>query len=282
VDVVRVGQLTERLQARARPPLPADLIALQIAGSRVGDVQPEVARFVADQIEEFVLKDGVLTIAGDMADVDARTALLAQATGRLRDAGLITGWRNEMVCIGTPAVAAIERAACRPLGITTNAVHLNAYIDASTLLVARRAAHKQIDPGLWDNLVGGMVPAGESLHQALAREALEEAGLHLDRVELQRGRWFQMRRPVAEGLQSEVIHVYDALLPDGLSLQNQDGEVDAIERRTMGEVINAIENDEFTLESALVTLESVTRRTRIDTVGEFFRLDYETSSIHAI
>jgi len=61
-----------------------------------------------------------------------------------------------------------------------------------------------------------------------------------------------------------------------------DREVDAIERRTMDEVINAIENDEFTLESALVTLESVTRRTRIDTVGEFFRLDYETSSIHAI
>jgi hypothetical protein len=91
-----------------------------------------------------------------------------------------------------------------------------------------------------------------------------------------------MRRPVAEGLQSEVIHVYDALLPDEMSLQNQDGEVDAIERRTMDEVINAIENDEFTLESALVTLESVTRRARIDTVGEFFRLDYETSSIHAI
>jgi len=91
-----------------------------------------------------------------------------------------------------------------------------------------------------------------------------------------------MRRPVAEGLQSEIIHVYDALLPDDVSLRNQDGEVDAIERRTLDEVIKAIENDEFTLESALVTLESVTRRARIDTVAEFFRLDYETSSIHAI
>ena len=167
--------------------------------------------------------------------------------------------------LGTPPVAAIERAACRPLGIATTAVHLNAYADADTLLVAHRAAHKQIDPGLWDNLVGGMVPAGESLHHALAREALEEAGLHLDHVELQRGRWFQMRRPVPEGLQSEIIYVYDALLPDGVSLQNQDGEVDAIERRTLNEVINAIENDKFTLESALVTLESVSRRAQIDT-----------------
>lgn len=282
MDVARVRRLTERLQARARPPLPADLIALQIAGARVGDVQPEVARFVADRIDGFVLDQGVLAIADDTLDIGARTALLAEAANGLRAAGFITGWRDENLSVGTPPVATVERAACRPLGITTIAVHLNAYTDADTLLIARRAAHKQIDPGFWDNLVGGMVPASESLHQALAREALEEAGLHLDHVELQCGRWFQMRRPVAEGLQSEIIHVYDALLPDGVSLQNQDGEVDAIERRTLAEVISAIENDEFTLESALVTLESVTRRVQIDTAAEFFRLDYETSSIHTI
>jgi isopentenyldiphosphate isomerase len=282
VDVVRVRQLTERLQARARPSLPADLIPLHIAGVRVGDVQPEVAHFIADRIDGFTLNDGVLTITDDTLDVGARTSLLAEAATRLRAAGFITGWRDENLCVGRPPVATVERAACRLLGITTTAVHLNAYTSADTLLVARRAAHKQIDPGLWDNLVGGMVPAGESLHQALAREALEEAGLQIDRVELQRGRWFQMRRPVAEGLQSEIIHVYDAWLPDGVSLQNQDGEVDAIERRALDEVINSIENDEFTLESALVTLESLTRRARIDTAAEFFRLDYETSSIHAI
>ena len=282
MDVVRVRQLTERLQARARPLLPTDLIPLQIADSRVGDVKPEVARFVAGRIGGFVLKHGVLTIADNTLDFDARTALLQEAAHALHAASFITGWRDENLYVGTPPVAAVERAACRPLGITTEAVHLNAYSDASTLLVARRAAHKQIDPGLWDNLVGGMVPAGESLHQALAREALEEAGLQIDRVELQRGRLFQMRRSVPEGLQSEIIHVYDASLPDGVSLQNQDGEVDAIERRTLDEVLNAIENDEFTLESALVTLESVTRRAGIDTVAEFFRFDYETSSIHAI
>lgn len=282
MDVARVRRLTERLQARARPLLSADLIALRIAGGRVGNVQPEVARFVADRIDGFVLNDDVLAIADDTLDIDARTALLGEAAVRLRAAGFIIGWRDENLRVGAPPVAIVERAACRPLGITTEAVHLNAYTDADTLLVARRAAHKQIDPGLWDNLVGGMVPAGESLHQALAREALEEAGLQLDSVELQRGRWFQMRRPVPEGLQSEIIHVYDALLPDGVSLRNQDGEVDAIERRPLDEVINAIENDEFTLESALVTLESVTRRGRVDTPVGFFQLDYETSSIHAI
>ena len=95
MDVARVRQLTERLQARARPPLPANLIPLQIAGSRVGDVQPEVARFVADRIGGFVLKHGVLTIADNTLDFDARTALLQEAAHALHAASFITGWRDE-------------------------------------------------------------------------------------------------------------------------------------------------------------------------------------------
>ncbi len=141
-----------------------------------------------------------------------------------------------------------------------------------TLLVARRAAHKQIDPGLWDNLVGGMVPADETLEQALAREAWEEAGLQLDRVRVERGRSFHVRRPVPEGLQSEVIHTFDTSLPPGLQLHNRDGEVDAIEARKVDDVIIAIEHDEFTLESALVTLESVTRRSAVTTPAGLFRV----------
>ncbi len=150
-------------------------------------------------------------------------------------------------------------------------MHLNAYLDADTLLVAKRAAHKQIDPGLWDNLVGGMVPAGESLQQALAREAWEEAGLQLDRVQVERGRSFQVLRPVAEGVQSEIIHTFDTLLPSGLQLRNRDGEVDAIEPRKIEDVISAIERDEFTLESALTTLESIARRRDVSTPEGLFR-----------
>ena len=270
MNEARLRQLVEQLQARARPPLPADLVPFHVAGTHVGDAQPAIARFVAERVPGFVVGNGVLALRDGALDIDARTSLLAEAAAHMRTAGLITGWRDELLAVGKPAVAKIERAACRAFGITTEAVHLNAYADRETLIVARRAAHKQFDPGLWDNLVGGMVAADESLHQALAREALEEAGLQIDRVELQLGRSFHMRRPVPEGLQSEIIHVYDASLPEDVSLQNQDREVDAIERRTLDEVINAIENGEFTLESALVTLESVTRRAEVDTPSGFW------------
>ncbi len=178
------------------------------------------------------LRDRDAAFRADGLDSRARRRL-AEPAERLRDAGLLTGWRDELLAVRRRAAgrAEIERAACRALGIMTEAVHLNALADDGTLIVARRAAHKSIDPGLWDNLVGGMVPAGETLEQALEREAWEEAGLQLDRIEVHHGRMFHVRRPVPEGYQSEIIHTFDASLPRGLHPHNQDGEVDAIERR---------------------------------------------------
>jgi 8-oxo-dGTP pyrophosphatase MutT (NUDIX family) len=266
----RLQRLIDRLHARAQPPLPAGLIALIIEGTRVGDVQPQVARFLGEKVDGFSLSDQNLTLDYGTLDFAVRSKLLAHAAKQLRDAGMISGWRDEVLSVGNPPLAVIERAACRPLGITTQAVHLNAYVAADTLLVSRRAIHKQIDPGLWDNLVGGMVPADETLEQALAREAWEEAGLRLDRVRLERGRSFHVRRSVPEGLQSEIIHAFDSSLPPDLQLRNRDGEVDAIDARKIEDVVAAIERDEFTLESALATLESVARRDAITTPPGLF------------
>ena len=63
-----------------------------------------------------------------------------------------------------------------------------------------------------------------------------------------------------EGFQSEILQVFDAVLPEEAELRNQDGEVAAIERRPVAEVVEAIERDEFTLESALVTIDALLRR----------------------
>jgi 8-oxo-dGTP pyrophosphatase MutT (NUDIX family) len=270
----RLLRLAERLHARARPALTPDLVPVVIGGARVGRARPEVAHFLRHS-GNFEWIQGELTLADRGLDAGARSVRLARSAAMLRDAGLLTGWRNELLDVrATPAgpvLGAIERSACRPLGLATTAVHLNAYVGDRDVWVARRAAHKQIDPGMWDNLVGGMVPAGETLERALVREAWEEAGIALDRVELQRGRSFYVERPVAEGIQSETIHVYDATLTADLTPQNQDGEADAIERRALADVVAALEGDEFTLESALVMLESLTRRDAVRTpAGLYF------------
>ena len=270
----RLLRLAKELYARARPPLPPELVPFRVAGQRVGVAQPDVARFLG-RTDAFALNDGELILVDRGMDSAARSAVLERAAKQLRDAGLLRGWRDERLAVRAaddgPELAVIERSACRPLGIATSAVHLNAYTEEGDVLTARRAAHKSIDPGLWDNLVGGMVPAGETLVRALEREAWEEAGLELDRIDVHRGRAFQLLRPVAEGIQSETIHVYDATLPADAQPQNQDGEVDAIERGSISDVVEAIEADQFTLESALVMLESLTRRAGIPTPrGLFF------------
>lgn len=269
-DAARLQRLAATLHARAQPSLPTDLIPVVIAGVRVGDARPAIAQFLAQQMPALRLEGGLLTIDAALMNTVEPSALLAEAALALQAAGLINGWRDELLPVGEPPVAVIERAACRALGITTHAVHLNAYVENERMFVARRSAHKEIDPGRWDNLVGGMVPAGESLWRALSREALEEAGLQLDRSAVLSGRRFQMRRSVLEGLQSELIHVFDTTLPSDEPLKNQDGEVEEIELRAIEELIGAAERDEFTLESALVIVESLTRRSGVATPAGLF------------
>lgn len=263
-DAARLISIATRLQARAQPARPPSLLPLVMAGHTVGWTAPQVAEFLITRATGFEKRSGMLYLLDDNLDTAARSVVLHDAALKLRDAGLVRGWRDESLPVRTrpdgPTLATIERAACRALGISTTAVHLNAFADDGTLVVARRAAHKAIDPGLWDNLVGGMVPAGETLEQALEREAWEEAGLELDRLEVHHGRTFHVRRPVAEGYQSERIHVYETTLAADTPCVNQDGEVAAIERQTLPAVVDAIERNAFTLESALATLESLTRR----------------------
>lgn len=259
----RPQELQKKLLARAQQPAPGDWLSVVMAGAEVGIARPDVAGFLATHEPRFILLDYRLVLDDDDLDVKTRTALLYDAASKLRDEGLIRGWRDEQLDVrATPdaaPIATIERSACRALGITTLAVHLNAFSADGGIYVARRADHKQIDPGLWDNLVGGMVPAGESELDALAREAHEEAGLDLTTLTLRRGGHVHVTRIVPEGFQSEIVQVFDAVLPREVHLRNIDGEVAAIEVRPLDAVIAAIEHGEFTLESALVVLDSLLR-----------------------
>jgi isopentenyldiphosphate isomerase len=56
-------------------------------------------------------------------------------------------------------------------------VHLHVFDQDGRLYLQKRASTKDTNPGLWDTSIGGHVHAGESVADALFREAREELAL---------------------------------------------------------------------------------------------------------
>ena len=197
---------------RFRPELFVPLFA---GRRRIGWLRPELAARLGGWPEVFK------STAEQVGLIDP--GALGSVVETLAEEGFIPGWRNERYAVD--GGFEIERAAARPLGLTTHAVHLNGVV-GNRMWLARRASSKTIDPGMLDNLVGGGVTAGLSFEQVLMKEAWEEAGIpgELARSALAGGT-ARILREVPEGVQSEVVHVYDLELPRDFQPKNQDGEV---------------------------------------------------------
>jgi 8-oxo-dGTP pyrophosphatase MutT (NUDIX family) len=177
----------------------------------------------------------------------------------MRDAGLAHVWRDEQLAVTDDSgrtLGTVERAVVRQLGITTFAVHLAGFAPDGRHWVQQRSLDKANDPGLWDTLMGGIVPASDSLEQALARETWEEAGLRIEQLrDVRYGGRLTTRRPspdVPRGYVVEHIDWYRCVVPDGVVPENQDGEVQQFALLDAGEIAQRLVARQFTLEAALV------------------------------
>lgn len=224
----------------------------------IGSIEPSLAQRIAAAGLPLRRVDDAWQV-----EDDANTSLAAIA--RWQQAQGIGGrWRDELLGVVDDlgrTRAAIERAAVRPLGITTHAVHLIGRHAAGDYWLQQRAFDKCTDPGLWDTLVGGLVAHGESVETTLERETWEEAGLHIDALHdlVPLGR-VTVRRPLAEGYMVEHMDLFEATLPDQLEPINQDGEVQGFERVGPTTLIERLCADAFTLEAGLALLASLRRR----------------------
>jgi len=203
------------------------------------------------------------------APAPQRDAALATVHEQLRTDGLLLGWRNETFPLFDPTtlapLALIERAAARFWGCLTLGAHATGFVAGgdgrpAALWIARRADDKATDPGLFDNLIGGGVPAGQSAHEALLREGFEEAGLDRARVATaQPGPVLQMDRDVREGRQLEWLYSFDLELPAGLTPINQDGEVAGFTLLPVADALRLASGRAMTVDAALVTIDFLHR-----------------------
>lgn len=225
---------------------------LAIADRRViGSIEPALG--AAMQAAGLPLEQA---IGGWRLTVPEPTPALALIAHWLHAAGHGGRWRGEQLAVednGGEVVGTIERAVVRPLGIATRAVHLVGRDAQGRVWVQQRALDKATDPGLWDTLMGGLMAAGESVATTLERETWEEAGLRLAELrEVRLTDRFTIRRPVSDGYLVEHFEVFEAVVPDGVVPNNQDGEVAAFALITLDELRAQLAADAFTHEAALI------------------------------
>jgi 8-oxo-dGTP pyrophosphatase MutT (NUDIX family) len=228
-------------------------LPLKLAGRRIGWLAPQLAARLAAWPKVFNCNSREVTLLEPSG--------LSPVIEELAREGFIPGWRDERCRIED--LFEVERAAARPFGLTTQAVHVNGVVAGKGMWIARRSLAKATDPGMLDNLVAGGMTAGLSQMDVLVKEAWEEAGIpaELARRAVPAGT-LQVLREVPEGVQSEVVHVYDLELPVDFAPRNQDGEV----AEFLLLPLHAIPEQGLTFEAVLVARDYVRRAAALNSL----------------
>jgi isopentenyldiphosphate isomerase len=251
----------------------AGSLPLFIGSHRCGWLFPDAAKALSGM--SGVRLDAAAAYFGEnLSQGEPLDACLADIALALKAASCTPGWRNELLDVWSAPthqgevpptrVGAIERGVMRPLGLTTQAVHLSGWSKDDRLWVARRSLTKATDPGMWDTLVGGLVGNLEDPNLALVRESDEEAGLDAPDIETRTPlrTIAHMRRQLPEGFQTEAVLTCECVLPDHVIPNNRDGEVMDIQLLDTTTLYQMLKEDAFTLEASIVITEDLWRRTQ--------------------
>ena len=201
----------------------AAYLPLRVDGVPLGYLAPPFAEQLCKSFGHvFEAVAGGVQLCTALDTVESRTAAVAACCADLASAGLIKGWRGELLPVaasfnGDP-VFLIERAAAPYFGIRAYGVHVNCFVSGpsggvSALWVARRSAKKQTWPRALDHMVAGGQPHGISPSDNVVKEAGEEAGVPpaLARCAIAAG-VVSYEVIVAEGLKRDVLFCYGACL----------------------------------------------------------------------
>ena len=219
------------------------LLGFRVDGIPLGKVRPAIADMLCTtgsnvfELKKSDKQQEYLTLAEETGSTsDSRTKAVAQVMEKLRDQGIVTGWRDESYPIGPnfyePPVFVMERAAVPLLGAIEYGVHINGLVqkDGETKMwMARRSADKSKFPRMLDHIVAGGQPAGMSLMDNVVKECLEEANIPEDLtkagVQAAGAISYETYSPSKDRVSRAVLFNYDLYLPANFQPTPVDGEV---------------------------------------------------------
>ncbi len=244
-----------------------------VADTAVGWVRPDIALRLRDFPDVFEVTSEAVRLDPRLADFDARSRAVEAVLRRLREDGLVPGWRDEPYPVGTDFHVApllkMERAAVPGFGVRAYGVHLNGFVEAAPggndglqIWVARRSRFKPTGPGKLDHLVAGGQPLGLGLMDNVVKESAEEASIPEPLARGARPAGFVSYVMVnEEGVRNDVLFVYDLAVPAGFVPVNTDGEIEEFFRWPIERVIETLASgDAFKFNVALVIVDFLVRR----------------------
>ena len=252
-----------------------------VDGERVGEIGPNMAALLAEShADVFAVAPDAVTLAGTLARAPAeeRAQAVDGVLRRLRDGGVVRGWRDEAYPVAPqgrswpvprPALQ-MERAAVPLFGVRAYGVHMNGYVrhgdGGLSMWVARRSRTKDTYPGLLDNTVAGGQPVGLSLADNLVKECAEEANIPEARarravpVGVITYRYREPREDGLEAVKPDVQFCFDLELPEGSTPENTDGEIEAFMLWPLDEVAACVrDTDRFKFNCNLVIIDFLIR-----------------------
>lgn len=245
------------------------LVPFVVDGFQAGLADAAFAERLCAWPDVFRMEAETLTFSPELTGAVERSAAVAPILRALRDAGVVTGWRDELYPVvdtfGDVPLLEIERAAATQFGIKTFAVNLNGFVrtpDGISVWFQHRAKTKPISPDKLDVLVSGGQPSGITPFDNLLKECGEEAGIPetLARTAVDAG-WISFLARRTDGVHHGHYFNYDLELPADFEPVNRDDEVEAFYLWPVEKVLDVLfETTDFAFDSAVVVIDFLIRQ----------------------
>merc|ERR550532_2405140 len=201
-----------------------ECLPLLCSSVQVGFVPAQVVAQLQKYPQVFTVGKMAVTINEELTSPGERDKALETVLLDLKKQNLfeaLRGWRDECYDIkehfSSPALFKMERSATPLFGVRQYGVHINGYVNHSSLGLClwfqKRSLTKPTWPGMMDNFVGGGLSESMGVLEAAIKEAEEEANVPKElAVTMKAAGAVTFRQRSGKGIETEF--VFDLELPE--------------------------------------------------------------------